>query len=124
MTPLLLVMLGGALGSGGRYLTGRVLTEALGPGFPYGTLAVNWVGGLAMGILAGVLARTGGAEGWRMFIGVGILGGYTTFSSFSLDTITLIERGQVTLALSYVALSLFGSLAALWAGLWMTRIFA
>ena len=124
MTPLLLVMLGGALGSGGRYLTGRVLTEALGPGFPYGTLAVNWVGGLAMGILAGVLARTGGAEGWRMFIGVGILGGYTTFSSFSLDTITLIESGQVTLALSYVALSLFGSLAALWAGLWMTRIFA
>ncbi|MDY0959849.1 MULTISPECIES: fluoride efflux transporter CrcB [unclassified Sphingomonas] len=124
MTPLLLVMLGGALGSGGRYLTGRVLTDALGPGFPYGTLAVNWVGCLAMGILAGVLARTGGAEGWRMFIGVGILGGYTTFSSFSLDTITLIERGQVTWALAYVALSLFGSLAALWAGLWITRIFA
>lgn len=87
-------MLGGALGSGGRYLTGRVLTDALGPGFPYGTLAVNWFGCLAMGVLAGVLARTGAGEGWRLFIGVGILGGYTTFSSFSLDTITLIERGQ------------------------------
>lgn len=117
-------MLGGALGSGGRYLTGRVLTDALGPGFPYGTLAVNWFGCLAMGMLAGVLARTGAGEGWRLFIGVGILGGFTTFSSFSLDTITLIERGQMTVALGYIALSLLGSLAALWAGLWITRIFA
>lgn len=124
MSPLLLVMLGGALGSGGRYLTGRVLTDALGPGFPYGTLAVNWFGCLAMGMLAGVLARTGAGEGWRLFIGVGILGGFTTFSSFSLDTITLIERGQMTVALGYIALSLLGSLAALWAGLWITRIFA
>ncbi|WP_343528600.1 fluoride efflux transporter CrcB [Sphingomonas sp.] len=124
MSPLLLVMLGGALGSGGRYLTGRGLTDALGPGFPFGTLAVNWVGCLAMGVLAGVLARTGGSEGWRLFLGVGVLGGYTTFSAFSLDTITLIERGQGAMALGYVALSLLGSLAALWAGLWMTRIFA
>lgn len=124
MSPLLLVMLGGALGSGARHLTGRLMLQALGPDFPYGTLTVNWVGGLMMGILAGALARTGATEGWRMFIGVGILGGFTTFSSFSLDTITMIERGQASVALGYVALSLFGSLAALWAGLWMTRIFA
>lgn len=124
MSPLLLVMLGGALGSGGRYLTGRVMSDTLGPGFPYGTLTVNWVGCLFMGILAGVLARTGAAEGWRLFIGVGILGGFTTFSSFSLDTITLIERGQTGLALGYAALSLLGSLATLWAGLWVTRIIA
>ncbi len=124
MSPLLLVMLGGALGSGARYLTGRYMLDAFGPNFPYGTLTVNWVGGLLMGLLAGVLARTGGTEGWRLFIGVGILGGFTTFSSFSLDTITLIERGQMTAALGYIALSLLGSLAALWAGLSLTRIFA
>lgn len=123
MSPLLLVMLGGALGSGGRYLTGRVMLDALGPGFPFGTLSVNWIGCLLMGVLAGVLARIGGGEGWRLFLGVGVLGGYTTFSAFSLDTITLIERGQVAMALGYVGLSLLGSLAALWAGLWMTRIF-
>jgi CrcB protein len=124
MSPLLLVMLGGALGSGARYWTGRYMLHAFGPDFPYGTLTVNWVGGLLMGLLAGVLARTSGAEGWRLFVGVGILGGFTTFSSFSLDTITLIERGQITVALGYVALSLLGSLAALWAGLSITRIFA
>ncbi|WP_322962998.1 fluoride efflux transporter CrcB [Sphingomonas fuzhouensis] len=124
MSPLLLVMLGGALGSGARYWTGRYMLDAFGPDFPYGTLTVNWVGGLLMGLLAGVLARTGGTEGWRLFIGVGILGGFTTFSSFSLDTITLIERGQMTVALGYIALSLLGSLAALWAGLSLTRIFA
>lgn len=124
MSPLFLVMLGGALGSGARYWTGRQMLDAFGPDFPYGTLTVNWVGGLLMGLLAGVLARTGGAEGWRLFIGVGILGGFTTFSSFSLDTITLIERGQITVAFGYVALSLLGSLAALWAGLSITRIFA
>ena len=124
MSPLLLVMLGGALGSGARHLTGRFMLHALGPGFPYGTLTVNWVGGLLMGLLAGIMARPGGTEGWRLFIGVGVLGGFTTFSSFSLDTITLIERGQVTVALGYIALSLLGSLAALWAGLSITRIFA
>ena len=124
MSPLFLVMLGGALGSGARYWTGRQMLDAFGPDFPYGTLTVSWVGGLLMGLLAGVLARTGGTEGWRLFIGVGILGGFTTFSSFSLDTITLIERGQITVALGYIALSLLGSLAALWAGLSITRIFA
>ena len=124
MSPLFLVMLGGALGSGARYWTGRQMLDAFGPDFPYGTLTVNWVGGLLMGLLAGVLARTGGTEGWRLFIGVGILGGFTTFSSFSLDIITLIERGQITVALGYIALSLLGSLAALWAGLSITRICA
>ncbi len=124
MSPLLLVMLGGALGSGARHLTGRFMLQTFGPDFPYGTLTVNWVGGLLMGVLAGVLARHGGSEGWRMFIGVGILGGFTTFSSVSLDTITLIERGQVTVALGYIALSLLGSLAASWAGLSITRMFA
>ncbi|GAA3250733.1 hypothetical protein GCM10020258_05860 [Sphingomonas yabuuchiae] len=74
MSPLFLVMLGGALGSGARYWTGRQMLDAFGPDFPYGTLTVNWVGGLLMGLLAGVLARTGGTEGWRLFIGVGILG--------------------------------------------------
>ncbi|WP_162843970.1 fluoride efflux transporter CrcB [Sphingomonas carotinifaciens] len=121
MQSLLLVMLGGALGSGARHLTGRTMLALAGPGFPAGTLTVNLVGGLAMGLLAGVLARTGGAEGWRLFVGVGVLGGFTTFSSFSLDTVMLVEAGRSLVAIGYVAASVAGSLLALVAGLSLAR---
>ena len=119
--PLLLVMAGGALGSAARYLTGRAALAALGPDFPYGTLAVNLIGGLLMGLLAGVLARTGASEAWRLFVGVGVLGGFTTFSSFSLEVATMIERGATGLALGYVLLSVLGAVLALFAGLWLAR---
>ena len=118
---LLLVMGGGAIGAGARHLTGRATTALFGPGFPVGTLAVNLLGGLLMGLLAGVLARTGGGEAWRLFLGVGVLGGFTTFSAFSLDAVTLAERGQLLLAGGYVALSVAGSIAALVAGLALAR---
>jgi CrcB protein len=96
----------------------------LGPDFPYGTLTVNLVGGFAMGVLTGLLARVGGNEPWRLLLGVGVLGGYTTFSSFSLDVVTLAERGQMLTALGYVLLSVIGAILALFAGLLVTRSFA
>lgn len=125
MSPLVLVMLGGALGSGARHLTGRAALALTGPGWPWGTLTVNIVGGLAMGLLAGLLARLGGGgEPWRLFVGVGVLGGFTTFSSFSLDAVTLAIRGDMASAAVYVLLSVAGSVAALLAGLALTRTVA
>ena len=93
------VALGGAIGALLRYQTGRLLTHWLGPNtvtaFPWATLTVNVLGSLAMGLLAGYLARHGqGGDQWRLFLGVGVLGGFTTFSAFSLELMLLIERGQ------------------------------
>jgi CrcB protein len=122
---LLFVMLGGALGAGARHLTARLMLSLLGASFPYGTLTVNVVGGLAMGLLAGSLTRLGAqGEAWRLFLGVGVLGGFTTFSSFSLETVVLAERGAVGLAAGYVLLSVAGSIAALVGGLTLARNWA
>ena len=122
---LIYVMLGGAFGSGARYLTGRATLSLFGPDYPYGTLAVNLIGGLLMGALVGVLARSAnGGETWRLLLGVGVLGGFTTFSSFSLDAVTMIERGQLAVALGYVLVSVIGSIAALFAGLTLARTVA
>ncbi|KQT26399.1 MULTISPECIES: fluoride efflux transporter FluC [unclassified Sphingomonas] len=121
MGNLFFVMAGGAVGSGLRYLFGRVMLSLSGPGYPWGTLGVNLIGGLAMGLLMGTLARTGGSEPVRLLLGVGVLGGFTTFSAFSLDMVTMIERGQPALALGYVLLSVVGAAVALFAGLTITR---
>ena len=118
---LLLVMIGGALGSGARFLTSRAMIAWLGPDFPYGTLAVNLVGGLLMGLLVGTLARTGGSEDWRLFVGVGVLGGFTTFSAFSLDLVTMLDRGAVAVAMGYALASVIGAAIALFAGLTLAR---
>lgn len=117
---LLLVMAGGAVGAGARHLVGRAMLARLGPAWPWGTLTVNVVGGLLMGLLAGALAR-GAAEPWRLLLGVGVLGGFTTFSAFSLETVAMIERGAIVPALGYVLVSVAGSLVALGAGLWLVR---
>ncbi len=125
MPSLFFVMIGGALGSGARHLTGRAMLALLGPAWPWGTLAVNLTGGLAMGLLVGGLARLpGAAEPWRLFVGVGVLGGFTTFSAFSLDVVTLAERGQAGMAIGYALVSVLGSVAALAAGLAMARSYA
>ncbi|WP_445193610.1 fluoride efflux transporter CrcB [Sphingomonas sp. Tas61C01] len=118
---LLLVMIGGALGSGARFLTGRAMLAWLGPDFPYGTLAVNLAGGLLMGLLVGTLARTGASDDWRLFVGVGVLGGFTTFSAFSLDLVTLVESGAAATAIGYALASVFGAALALFAGLTLAR---
>ena len=122
--PLLLVAFGGALGATLRHLTGRWALAAFGSGFPWGTLGVNVGGGLAMGLLAGWLATREGAEPLRLLLGVGVLGGFTTFSAFSLDVVTLASRGDSAGALGYTLASVAGSIAALTLGLRLARLLA
>jgi fluoride exporter len=122
MPNLFLVMLGGAVGAGARHLVGRWTLAAFGPAYPWGTLAVNLLGGLAMGLLAGGLARLGqGGEQWRLLLGVGVLGGFTTFSAFSLEAMAMLERGDWGLGLGYVLASVIGAVAALALGLQVAR---
>src|SRR4051812_4645095 len=121
MPNLLIVMLGGALGAGARHLVGALTLARFGPGFPWATLGVNLAGGLLMGLLAGWLVRGGGSEATRLFFAVGLLGGFTTFSAFSLETFLMIERSQYGLAAFYVGTSVLGSVALLFIGLWTMR---
>ena len=125
MPPLFLVMFGGALGAGFRYQIGAIVLRQLGPGFPFGTWIINLLGGLLMGLLAGVLARSEiGSEPLRLFLGVGVLGGFTTFSSFSLETFNMIARGQHVLAAAYAVSSVAGSVLLLILGLFLSRMIA
>lgn len=118
-------MLGGAFGAGARHLVGRATLAWWGPNYPWGTLAVNLIGGLAMGLLAGGLLRFGHAgEQMRLLLAVGVLGGFTTFSAFSLDAMLMIERGAWPAATGYVLVSVIGSIAALALGLAITRAVA
>ena len=121
MNGLFPVMAGGAIGAGARHLVGQVMLARLGPGFPWWTLSINIVGSLLMGLLVGWLARSGGTDTTRLFLGVGILGGFTTFSSFSLEYWTLVERGQTMQALAYVLASVFIGIAVCGAGMLAMR---
>lgn len=122
MVNLLLVAAGGAIGSALRYEYGRVSMRLFGTGWPWGTLGVNIVGGLAMGLFAGWLAaRSQGGESLRLFFAVGVLGGFTTFSSFSLETMLMIERGQWLSAGGYALASVLASVCALAIGLGIVR---
>ncbi|HBF54239.1 MAG TPA: fluoride efflux transporter CrcB, partial [Afipia sp.] len=99
--------------------------RACGLNFPYGTFVINITGSLVMGLIAGYLAFKGEAsQPWRLFVMTGILGGYTTFSAFSLDAVTLYERGEMGLALFYVVGSVVLSIAGLIGGLALVRHFA
>jgi CrcB protein len=124
MNSLFLVMAGGAVGAGLRHLVGRAALAIAGPDWPWATLTVNLVGGLAMGVLTGVLARATDGEFWRLLLGVGLLGGFTTFSAFSLDAVMMIQRGEVAGMLVYVALSVVGAISALAVGLTVARVIA
>ena len=122
------VALGGAIGSLLRYQAGRGMTRWLGAeavtAFPWATLTVNVIGSLAMGLLAGWLARYGqGSEQWRLFLGVGVLGGFTTFSAFSLEMMMLIER-QPLQGVTYALVSVLAGLTALYLGLIVMRLAA
>ena len=117
---LIQVALGGALGASSRYLTGLATIRILGAGYPWGTLTVNIVGSFLMGVVVVALAQTGGNR-YAPLLMTGFLGGFTTFSAFSLDAISMYERGAVGLAAGYVLASVILSLAALMAGLWVAR---
>lgn len=111
MQAYLLVFLGGGIGSALRHAVNLAMPRLLGPGFPYHTLFANLTGCLVMGLMAGYFAFRGDAPQWlRLFLTTGIVGGYTTFSAFSLDAALLWERSQYLLAAAYVLLSVAGSL--------------
>ena len=114
------VALGGALGAVLRYLTGLGVLRLVGPGFPFGVVTVNIVGSFLMGVFV-VLAYRKGFEHLSPLVMVGFLGGFTTFSAFSLEAVTLFEKGETSAAVIYVALSVVGSIGALILGLWLAR---
>ena len=122
MIPTLLqVAIGGALGAMARYLTSMGAMRLMGPGFPWGTLAVNVVGSFLMGVLVVALAHKDDSLRHAPFLMTGLLGGFTTFSAFSLDALTLYERGDMVLAGLYVLASVILSLGAIALALFLTR---
>lgn len=125
MNHLLIVAVGGAVGASVRHLVNLAALRLIGPAFPWGTLTVNIVGSFAMGVFIELLARRVGASvEMRLFVAAGILGGFTTFSAFSLDVAVLWERGAHAVAAGYVTASVAGAVAALFAGLTIVRSLA
>ncbi|MEM6476955.1 MAG: fluoride efflux transporter CrcB [Pseudomonadota bacterium] len=123
LTATAFVAAGGAIGAVGRYALGQAFAGLLGSsGFPWAILSVNILGSLAMGLLFGWFAsHDGGTETQRLFLAVGILGGFTTFSAFSLEIILLIQRGAIALACAFIAASVIGGVAALYLGLTLAK---
>ena len=126
MYHLLLVAVGGAVGASLRHLGNLAALRLLGPGFPWGTMAINIAGSLAMGIFIEVLARRfGGASNeLRLFVATGILGGFTTFSAFSLDAAAMWERGAFAEMALYAGGSVILAVAGLFAGMAAMRLLA
>jgi len=122
MLHLVLVAAGGAIGASLRHLTSLASLRLLGPGFPWGTVAVNIVGSFAMGVFIEMLVRRVGMPNEvRLFVATGILGGFTTFSAFSLDFAVMWQRGAMGSALAYALGSVVLSIIALFLGLWLAR---
>lgn len=120
---LLLVAAGGAIGSVGRHLFNQMSSRFIGTDFPWGTLGVNIIGSLLIGIIVGLLAFSSQwSQDIRSFVVVGILGGFTTFSAFSLDVVLLGQRGAYSEMLFYIGGSVFLSLAAAIGGLYLARV--
>lgn len=127
MIQTLLVFIGGGLGAVGRHGVNIAAARILGFGLPWGTLVVNIVGSFAMGLIVGWFAfkaDTGLSQHARLFLTTGMLGGFTTFSAFSLDAVLLWERGEVVAAAAYVIVSVVVSIAGLIAGLALVRALA
>lgn len=125
MGTVVAIALGGALGAVGRYALSSQITHWIGPGFPWGILLVNLVGCFVMGVIAelGALSLNLSPE-MRAFLTTGILGGFTTFSAFALDSAVMIERGDWGATVLYVSASVLGSIAALFLGLLAVRSLA
>lgn len=122
MLPISLVFVGGGLGAVLRYGMSIGVTRLAGTGFPFATLSINVFGSFLMGLVVAWFAFRGeGGQEWRLFLTTGVLGGYTTFSAFSLETMLLYERGDTMLAALYVVLSVVVSVLALAAGLAVVR---
>jgi CrcB protein len=118
----LIVFLGGGVGAAIRHGVNIAVLRMLGPNFPYATVFINITGSIIMGMTAAYFAFKGDAsQHWRLFFTTGVLGGYTTFSTFSLDTAVLYERGDLGHAALYVALSVALSIGGLFAGLALVR---
>jgi CrcB protein len=124
MVLYLIVFIGAGIGGALRHGMNGLALRLAGPDFPYGTMAINIVGSLAMGLIAGFFTFRGGeglfgqmSQHWRLFLTTGVLGGFTTFSAFSLDFATLWERGAMGGAALYLAASVAGSLMAVFAAL-------
>lgn len=123
MNSIFAVAVGGAIGATGRYLFNLQMLRLLGPNFPWGTFGVNVIGSFIMGLVAGLFAlRLDLSPEMRSFITTGILGGFTTFSAFSLDVANMIERGQHAIAAAYIGGSVALGLAGLFLGLWIARV--
>jgi fluoride exporter len=121
----LLVFVGGGAGAALRHAVNMICARHIGTAFPYGTFIINISGSIVMGLIAGYLAFKGEAsQPWRLFLMTGILGGYTTFSAFSLDAALLYERSEIGLALFYVLGSVVFSIGGLFAGLALVRHFS
>lgn len=121
MQNVILVALGGAVGASARYLMSGAILRALGPAWPYGTFAINVLGSLLIGVLAGWLAFREQGEHWRLLLGAGVLGGFTTFSAYSLETAQLIEKRDWLAAATYSIGSVLAGLIAVFIGLWLSR---
>ncbi len=125
MKTVVLVASGGALGSAARYLVGVGAVRLMGPNFPGGTLTVNVVGSFIIGLLAGwLVARVAVQHDLWAFLAIGVLGGFTTFSAFSLDVLLLVERKDYAMAAAYLAASVCLSLLAVVAGMASGRMLA
>lgn len=125
MAHLWLVIIGGGIGAGARYLLQTEMLRRLGPGFPWWTLAINVAGCLLMGIVADILTRRfGGSPEARALLMTGVLGGFTTFSAFALDFAQLIEQRDTAAAMGYVAGSVILTIAALYLGIAIARTIA
>ncbi len=122
MKTVMAIALGGALGAVARHFISHWSVVALGNGFPWGTLTVNVVGCFALGVVVEVMALVWSpATDWRAFLTVGVLGAFTTFSAFALDISILHERGEMLQSILYVTVSVAGSIAAIFAGMSLTR---
>ncbi len=120
---VLSIAAGGAIGSVLRFYAARVAVQMFGIEFPYGTLYVNVIGSFIMGLLVEYFGHSTASQELRAFLAIGVLGGFTTFSTFSLDVATLYQRGETTMAALYILLSLVLSIGGIFAGMFIVRSF-
>lgn len=123
MIQWIAVAAGGAVGATLRHAVNQIAVHVLGSGFPWGTLAINVIGSLVMGAFVGAFALFWDAsQTLRLFLTVGVLGGFTTFSAFSLDSVLLLQKGQMAEAVFYILASVILSLGGLMAGMMLVRM--